>query len=55
MAVLVARRTGGLSANRLGGAHPSDVLVGAAAGCLAAIFFLKVGWLPVWFDRWEQR
>ena len=36
------------------GAHfPSDVLVGAAAGCLVATFFLHVGRLPVWFDRWE--
>jgi len=35
--------------------YPSDVLAGAATGCLAAIFFLKVGRLPVWFDRWEQR
>ena len=38
------------------GAHfPSDVLIGAAAGCLAATFFLHVGRLPVWFDRWESR
>ena len=37
------------------GAHfPSDVLIGAAAGCLAATFFLHVGRLPVWFDRWES-
>jgi len=37
------------------GAHfPSDVAAGAAAGCLAATFFLHVGWLPVWFDRWES-
>jgi membrane-associated phospholipid phosphatase len=38
------------------GAHNlSDVLAGAAAGCLVAILILKVGLLPVWFDRWEQR
>jgi membrane-associated phospholipid phosphatase len=38
------------------GAHfPSDVLNGAAAGCLAATFFLYVGRLPVWFDGWESR
>jgi membrane-associated phospholipid phosphatase len=38
------------------GAHyPSDVLVGAAAGCLAATLLLHVGWLPVWFDEWESR
>jgi membrane-associated phospholipid phosphatase len=36
------------------GAHfPSDVLFGAAAGCLATAFFLYVGRLPVWFDGWE--
>jgi membrane-associated phospholipid phosphatase len=38
-----------------GAHHPSDVLTGAAAGCLAAILLLKVGRLPMWFDRWEQR
>jgi membrane-associated phospholipid phosphatase len=38
------------------GAHyPSDVLIGAAAGCLAAMFLLKIGRLPAWFDGWEQR
>ena len=37
------------------GAHfPSDVLIGGAAGSLAAMFFLRVGRLPVWFDRWES-
>jgi membrane-associated phospholipid phosphatase len=36
------------------GAHyPSDVLFGAAAGCVAALCFLHVGCLPRWFDRWE--
>jgi membrane-associated phospholipid phosphatase len=33
----------------------SDVLIGAAAGCLVAQFLLKVGRLPVWFDQWEER
>jgi membrane-associated phospholipid phosphatase len=38
------------------GAHyPSDVFVGAAAGCFVAQFFLRVGRLPLWFDRWEAR
>jgi membrane-associated phospholipid phosphatase len=38
------------------GAHyPSDVLIGAAAGWLVAQFFLKVGHIPKWFDRWEER
>jgi membrane-associated phospholipid phosphatase len=38
------------------GAHYlSDVLVGAAAGCLVAQFILAVGRLPVWFARWEDR
>ena len=38
------------------GAHfPSDVCIGAAAGSLAATFFLYVGRLPAWFDRWESR
>ena len=38
------------------GAHyPSDVLVGAAVGCLISTLFLHVGLLPKWFDRWEQR
>ena len=38
------------------GAHyPSDVLAGAAIGCLAAAFLLHVGRLPVWFDRLESR
>jgi membrane-associated phospholipid phosphatase len=37
------------------GAHyPSDVLIGAAAGSFAAIFFLAVGRLPPLFDRWEH-
>jgi membrane-associated phospholipid phosphatase len=37
------------------GAHyPSDVLVGAAAGCLVAQCFLRVGPLPARFDRWEE-
>jgi membrane-associated phospholipid phosphatase len=37
------------------GAHfPSDVLIGAAAGCLAATFFLYVGRLPKWFDGLES-
>jgi membrane-associated phospholipid phosphatase len=34
---------------------PSDVLSGAAIGCLVSIFFLYVGRLPVWFNRWESR
>lgn len=33
---------------------PSDVLIGAAAGCLAAMFFLYLGKLPGLFDRWES-
>jgi membrane-associated phospholipid phosphatase len=38
------------------GAHyPSDVLAGAAAGWLAAMFLLSVGYVPSVFDRWEQR
>jgi undecaprenyl-diphosphatase len=38
------------------GAHYlSDVLVGAAAGCFVAQFFLQVSRLPAWIDRWEQR
>ena len=38
------------------GAHYlSDVLVGAAAGCVVAQFLLAVGRLPVWFARWEAR
>ena len=38
------------------GAHyPSDVLVGAAAGCLVAMFLLHVGRLSAWFDGWEER
>jgi len=35
--------------------YPSDVLMGAAAGCLVAMFLLKVGRLPAWFDGWEER
>ena len=38
------------------GAHYlSDVLIGAAIGCLTAQFVLKVGRLPANFDRWEER
>jgi len=33
----------------------SDVLVGAAAGCLVAQFFVALGPLPAWLDRWEKR
>ncbi len=37
------------------GAHfPSDVLVGAAAGCFVVQFFLHVGLLPNWLDRLES-
>ncbi len=37
------------------GAHyPSDVLAGAAAGCTAALFLLKIGALPAKFNRWEE-
>jgi membrane-associated phospholipid phosphatase len=37
------------------GAHfPSDVLSGAATGCLVSTLFLHVGRLPVWFDCWES-
>ena len=37
------------------GAHyPSDVLIGAAAGCVVAQFLLKAGPLPAWFDRREE-
>jgi membrane-associated phospholipid phosphatase len=37
------------------GAHyPSDVLTGAAVGSLVAVFFLSLGRLPAWFERWEQ-
>ena len=40
----------------ISGAHyPSDVLTGAATGCLVALLFLEVGRLPVWFERWELR
>ena len=35
--------------------YPSDVLTGAAAGCLAAIYILKAGLLPAIFDRLEER
>jgi membrane-associated phospholipid phosphatase len=35
--------------------YPSDMLIGAATGCLVATFFLHVGRLPAWFDRWETR
>jgi membrane-associated phospholipid phosphatase len=38
------------------GAHfPSDVLAGAAAGCLATMFLLHIGRLPSLFARWESR
>jgi membrane-associated phospholipid phosphatase len=38
------------------GAHyPSDVLMGAAAGSLVALLLLKIGRLPIWFARWEDR
>jgi membrane-associated phospholipid phosphatase len=38
------------------GAHYlSDVLVGAAAGCLVAPLFLYVGLIPKWFARFEAR
>lgn len=32
---------------------PSDVLIGAATGCLASAFILNVGGLARWFDRRE--
>jgi membrane-associated phospholipid phosphatase len=32
----------------------SDVLIGAALGCLVATFFLHVSGLPAWFARWES-
>jgi membrane-associated phospholipid phosphatase len=32
----------------------SDVLFGAAVGCLVATLVLRVGRLPAWFDRWES-
>jgi len=35
--------------------YPSDVLMGAATGSLVALLFLKIGWLPIWFARWEER
>jgi membrane-associated phospholipid phosphatase len=38
------------------GAHfLSDVLWGAAVGTLIAICFLKIGLLPIWLDRMEER
>jgi len=38
------------------GAHwPSDVLAGAAVGCLMAVLCLDVGPLAEAFDRWESR
>ena len=38
------------------GAHyPSDVLVGAAVGCLVAALLLRIGPLPVWFGNWERQ
>ena len=38
------------------GAHYlSDVLIGAAIGCLTAQFVLRAGRLPPSFDRWEER
>jgi membrane-associated phospholipid phosphatase len=33
---------------------PSDVLTGAATGCLVATLLLYVGRLPVWFERLES-
>jgi membrane-associated phospholipid phosphatase len=39
----------------ISGAHfPSDVLTGAAVGCTAAMFVLRVGPLPGRFERWEK-
>lgn len=38
------------------GAHfPSDVLLGAAAGCVVGISFFHVGRIPTWFQRWEVK
>ncbi|MCE5266874.1 MAG: phosphatase PAP2 family protein [Planctomycetaceae bacterium] len=38
------------------GAHyASDVLVGAAIGCLVSTLLLNVGRLPTWFERWERQ
>jgi membrane-associated phospholipid phosphatase len=38
------------------GAHyPSDVLLGAAAGCLVAALLLSIGWLPQWLSACERR
>jgi len=38
------------------GAHfPSDVFFGAAAGCMVAQFWLNAGFLPRWFEAWENR
>jgi membrane-associated phospholipid phosphatase len=34
---------------------PSDVFIGAAVGCLAAMLVLHVGGLSAWFDRCESR
>lgn len=34
--------------------YPSDVLAGAAAGCLVAMLVLYIGRLPIWFDRRES-
>jgi len=34
--------------------YPSDVLFGAATGCLVAVLLLHVGRLPPLFDRWES-
>jgi membrane-associated phospholipid phosphatase len=33
----------------------SDVLIGAAIGCVVAQLLLRVGPLPVWFSGWEER
>ncbi len=48
-------RAGGLSADYRRAHYPSDVLAGAAVGCLVAALFLEVGRLPGWFARWESR
>ena len=34
--------------------YPSDVLAGAAAGCFASLFLLKIGLLPIKFSQWEE-
>ncbi|MEN6450283.1 MAG: phosphatase PAP2 family protein [Thermoguttaceae bacterium] len=40
---------------QVGAHYPSDVLVGAAVGCLVAALLLDVGLLPGWLDQLEQR